>query len=334
MSNDTPSDSSPKRDSLMLRLKRLMGRPREAGLREELESVIETHEAENPPGDGASNETTSMLRNLISFSDLRVEDVMVPRVDIVAIEDTATMRELLAKFTDANHSRIPIYHETLDDVQGMLHVKDFMRWLTLRGAKKKSSAAKGKAAPAAATGLSVSASDLAMTVKASGLSREVLFVPPSMPAGDLLLKMQTSHIHLALVIDEYGGTDGLASIEDLLEEIIGDIEDEHDEEIAKLVKKQDDATYVADARVPIATIDKMLGVDLLSDEDEDEAETLGGLIFEMAGRVPPRGEFVKHESGLEFEILQSDPRRVKRIRIHVKPKAEPAADEQAGDSGA
>ena len=316
----------------MLRIKKLMGRQREAGLREELENVIESHEADNPQGDGGVNETTSMLRNLISFSDLRVEDVMVPRVDIVAIEDSATMRELLAKFNEANHSRIPIYHEALDAVSGMVHVKDVMRWLMQRGNKKKPGAAKGKTVTAA--GLSVSAADLAMTVKASGLSREVLFVPPSMPAEDLLLKMQSSRIHLALVIDEYGGTDGLASIEDLLEEIIGDIEDEHDEEVERLVKKQDEQTYVADARVPIATIDKLLGVDLLSDEDDDEAETLGGLIFEMAGRVPPRGAIIKHESGIEFEVLQSDPRRVKRIRIHLLSKNEPAADEKAGDTGA
>ena len=332
MSSDSHSPDGPRRESLLLRIRKLIGRPREAGLREELESVIDTHEAENPSGDGASSETTSMLRNLISFSEMRVEDVMVPRVDIIAIEDTATMRELLARFTDANHSRIPIFHETLDDVSGMVHVKDFMRWLTQRGSKKKTTTTKGKTA--SALGLAVSAADLSMTVKASGLSREVLFVPPSMPAGDLLLKMQASHIHLALVIDEYGGTDGLASIEDLLEEIIGDIEDEHDEEVEKLVKKQADLTYVADARVPIATIDKMLGVDLLPDEEEDEAETLGGLIFEMAGRVPPRGEIIKHDSGLEFEVLQSDPRRVKRIRIHVKSKSEPAGDEKASDSGA
>ncbi len=326
MSNDNNTDPL-RRDGLMNALKRLLGRQREAGLREELESVIETHAAENPET-AASSETTSMLRNLITFSDLKVEDVMVPRADIIAIEDTATMRQLMQSFTEANHSRIPIFHETLDDVQGMVHVKDFMRWLTQRGGAKK---AKAKTVNG---GLSVRAADLALTVKASGLSREVLFVPPSMPAGDLLLKMQASHIHLALVIDEYGGSDGLVSIEDLVEEIIGDIEDEHDIEAEKLVKKQDDHTYVADARVPIATIDKLLGVDLLTDEDEDEADTLGGLIFEMAGRVPPRGEIVRHVSGLEFEILQSDPRRVKRIRIRIVKKDEPAADEQASDSGA
>jgi CBS domain containing-hemolysin-like protein len=326
MSNDNTSEAT-RRDRLAGLLKRLLGRTRESDLREELESVIETHEAENP-ADKSNSETTSMLRNLITFSDLRVEDVMVPRADIIAIEDTATMRELMQKFTEANHSRIPIFHETLDDVSGMVHVKDFLRWMTQRGGKKKP---KGKPAGG---GLSVPAADLSLTVKASGLSREVLFVPPSMPAGDLLLKMQASHIHLALVIDEYGGSDGLVSIEDLVEEIIGDIEDEHDIEAEKLVKKMDDGTYVADARVPIATIDKLLGVDLLPDEEEDEADTLGGLIFEVAGRVPPRGEIVKHDSGLEFEILQSDPRRVKRIRIRLPRKDEPAADEKAGDEGA
>jgi CBS domain containing-hemolysin-like protein len=326
MSNDNNSEPQ-RRDGLRTALRRLLGKTRETGLREELESVIDTHEAGNPE-DKSGSETTSMLRNLITFSDLRVEDVMVPRADIIAIEDTATMRELMEKFTSANHSRVPIFHETLDDVSGMVHVKDFLRWMTQRGSRKKT---KGKTPGG---GLSVPAADLAQTVKASGLSREVLFVPPSMPAGDLLLKMQASHIHLALVIDEYGGSDGLVSIEDLVEEIIGDIEDEHDTEAEKLVKKQDDNTYVADARVPIATIDKLLGVDLLPDEEEDEADTLGGLIFEVAGRVPPRGEIVRHDSGLEFEILQSDPRRVKRIRIRLPSKGEPAADEEAGDKGA
>jgi CBS domain containing-hemolysin-like protein len=158
-------------------------------------------------------------------------------------------------------------------------------------------------------------------------------VPPSMPAADLLVKMQASHIHLAIVVDEYGGGDGLVSIEDLVEEIIGDIEDEHDTAAEALIKQEGEQTYVADARVLISVLDQMLGVDLLPDEEEDEADTLGGLIFEMAGRVPPRGEILKHGSGLEFEILQSDARRVKRIRIHAK-KPEIAADEAASDQGA
>jgi CBS domain containing-hemolysin-like protein len=321
MSNDNTPE--PRREGFVQRLKNRLSRPRDKGLREGLESIIETHEAQNP-GEELGHETTSMMRNLIEFSDLRVDDVMVPRADIIAIEDTSTMRELLLKFNEANHSRLPVYRETLDDIAGMIHVKDFMRWMTVRGTRGK--------AKAKNPGISVSASDLALTVKQTGLYREVLFVPPSMPATDLLLKMRADHMHLAIVIDEYGGSDGLVSIEDLVEEIVGDISDEHDTD-EKLIKRLDDNTYVADARVQISEVDKLLGVDLLSDEEEDEADTLGGLIFEMAGRLPARGEIIKHPSGLEFEILQSDPRRVKRIRIHAK-KPQIPADEIAGDTGA
>ncbi len=321
MSNDNAE--APRRESFVQKLTRKLRKPRDKGLREGLESVIDTHHAENPDDD-LGHETKSMIRNLITFSDLRVDDVMVPRADIIAIEDSSSMRELLVKFHEANHSRVPVYRETLDDVAGMIHVKDFMRWMSDTGQKRKS---KSKSAS-----ITVSAAALATTVKQSGLCRDVLFVPPSMPAADLLVKMQASHIHLAIVIDEYGGSDGLISIEDLVEEIVGDISDEHDTDEEKLIKKQDEGIYVADARVQISVVDEMLGVDLLSDEDEDEADTLGGLIFEMAGRVPARGEIIKHISGLEFEILQSDPRRVKRIRIHVK-KAETNADAAAGESG-
>jgi CBS domain containing-hemolysin-like protein len=322
MTNDNQPTDAPRREGLLRSLRKRFRKPKDAGFREDLENIIETHRAENP-GDESARETTSMMRNLITFSDLRVDDVMVPRADIVAIEDTAPLRDLMDRFTEANHSRVPVYHDTLDDVLGMIHVKDFLRWMTTR---KKSKAKK--------PGLAVSAADLSQTVKQSGLLREVLFVPPSMPAGDLLVKMQSSHIHMALVIDEYGGSDGLVSIEDLVEEIIGDIEDEHDTEEEKLVKKQDDATYVADARVLISVLDKIFNVDLLPDEEEDEADTLGGLIFEMAGRVPPRGEIIRHASGLEFEILQSDPRSVKRIRIHVKQPEGLSGDEAASDAGA
>ena len=322
MSNDNTPE--PRREGFVQRLKNRLSRPRDKGLREDLQSVIETHEAQNP-GEELGVETKSMMSNLIAFSDLRVDDVMVPRADILAIEDSATMRELLLKFNEANHSRLPVYRETLDDVVGMIHVKDFMRWMTMRGTKGK--------AKAKNPGISVSATDLSLTVKQTGLYREVLFVPPSMPAADLLLKMQADHMHLAIVIDEYGGSDGLVSIEDLVEEIVGDISDEHDIDEEKLIKRLDENTYVADARVQISEVDKLLGVDLLSDEEEDEADTLGGLIFEMAGRLPTRGEIIKHPSGLEFEILQSDPRRVKRIRIHVK-KPQVPADEIAGDTGA
>jgi CBS domain containing-hemolysin-like protein len=311
MSNETTPPPVPVGEGFLRRFLSKFSVSRDKGLREDLENVIETHQAQNPQ-DGPGQETTSMMRNLIKFSDLRVDDVMVPRADIIAIEDSATMRELLAKFNEANHSRLPVYRETLDDVAGMIHVKDFMRWMSGRGAKPK--------AKAKNPGITISAKDLALPIKQSGIYREVLFVPPSMPAADLLLKMQATHIHMGIVIDEYGGSDGLITIEDLVEEIVGDISDEHDTDDEQLIKRQDDNSYVADARVLISAVDGLLGVDLLPDEEEDEADTLGGLIFEMAGKVPTRGEIITHHSGLEFEILQSDARRVKRIRIHAKKK--------------
>jgi len=323
MSNETTPPPVPVGEGFFRKFLNKFSASRDKGLRENLENVIETHQAQNPQDD-LGQETTSMMRNLITFSGLRVDDAMVPRADIIAIEDSATMRELLAKFNEANHSRLPVYRETLDDIAGMIHVKDFMRWMSLRGAKSKTNAKN--------PGINISAKDLALPVKQSGIYREVLFVPPSMPAADLLLQMQASHIHMAIVIDEYGGSDGLISIEDLVEEIVGDISDEHDTDDEQLITRQDDNIYVADARVQISAVDDLLDVDLLSDEEEDEADTLGGLIFEMAGRVPARGEIIKHSSGLEFEILQSDARRVKRIRIHVKkkPNSEDGAEDATG----
>ena len=311
--------------SFWRKLKARLSRSPDKGLRESLEGAIKIHAAQNP-GESFGKEAKSMMLNIIEFSDLRVDDVMVPRVDIVAIEDTASMRELMHRFLEAGHSRLPVYRETLDEITGMVHVKDFLAWMTATGAKRK----KGKSEKPATTGISVSAAELTTTVRQSGLHREVLFVPPSMPASDLLVKMQASHIHLAIVIDEYGGTDGLISIEDLVEEIVGDISDEHDTDEENLIKPVGDGIYVADGRVDIARLEELLSVDLLSDEDEEEADTLAGLVFKMAGRVPARGEIIRHENGVEFEILESDPRRVKRLRITAKKSNETKTPE--GDS--
>ncbi len=317
MSHDTSSDHRPA--GLFARVKRALS-GQSGGLRESLEDVIETHDAA-PGGDRLSVEQRSMLRNLIAFDDLRVDDAMVPRADIVAIEDVASMRNLLEAFTQANHSRMPVYHETLDNITGMVHVKDFLRWLEVKGSKRR-----GKAA----TGLALPVAELSSAIKSHGsLIRDVLFVPPSMPAADLLLKMKSSHVHLAIVIDEYGGTDGLLSIEDLVELIVGDISDEHDTDEDPHITRVDDLTHVADARVAIAKLDEMFGVDLLPDEEEDEADTLAGLIYEMVGHVPARGEIIRHDSGIEFEILETDRRRVKRVRVHLPP---PRPETEGGDA--
>ena len=302
------------------------------GLRESLEGALETHGAQNP-GETVRAEAKSMMLNIIEFSNLRVDDVMVPRVDIVAIDEAASMRELLAKFIDANHSRLPVYRETLDGITGMVHVKDFMRWMDAKGVKRRKAktdkSEKPEKLPAA--GLSIAAAELAVAVKQSGLHRDVLFVPPSMPASDLLVRMQASHIHLAIVIDEYGGTDGLVSIEDLVEVIVGDISDEHDTEEGLQVKAVGEGIYMADGRVDIAALEDLVKIDLLSDEEEEEADTLAGLIFKIAGRVPARGEIIRHGSGLEFEILDSDPRRVKKLKVDVK-KVRLPSDEAAEDA--
>lgn len=330
-SSNGGSTSGHGRESLWQRIRSRFSRSRDIGLRESLEGAIESHEALNP-GETVGQEAKSMMLNIIEFSSLRVDDVMVPRVDIVAIDETDSMQDLLEKFIDANHSRVPVYRETLDGVTGMIHVKDFLRWMAARGVKKRKSTRTDK--PAQTGGLSIAATTLATPVKQAGLNREVLFVPPSMPATDLLVRMQASHTHLAIVIDEYGGTEGLVSIEDLVEVIVGDISDEHDTDEDLEVKPVEEKIYSADGRVDLAGLEQVLGIDLLPEDEEEEAETLAGLIFKIAGRVPARGEIIRHGSGLEFEILDSDPRRVKRVRINARnvapQNAEPSGDTSSG----
>lgn len=329
MSDSDSNGSGPltdaRRDSIWKRIRSRFGKGREVGLRESLEGALETHEAQNP-GESVREEAKSMMLNIIEFSGLRVDDVMVPRVDIVAVDETDSMRDLLAKFIEANHSRLPVFRETLDGITGMIHVKDYLRWMASRGAKRRRRKQEAPGAADAAESadkqgpgaLTIPAMELSIPVKQAGLNRNVLFVPPSMPATDLLIRMQASHTHLAIVIDEYGGTEGLVSIEDLVEVIVGDISDEHDTDEDLHIKPVDDNVYSADGRTDISALEELLGVDLLSDEDEEEADTLAGLVFKLAGRVPIRGEIIRHQIGIEFEIVDSDPRRVKRLRIHVK----------------
>lgn len=323
MSSQPPSNGRPQRRSgLWNLLKQRFGAGRDSSFQESLQNVIDTHSS-NGGESQIADEAKSMLLNIIEFADMRVEDVMVPRADIVALEDTNNIRTLLETFIDANHSRVPIYHETLDDISGFIHVKDLLRWMAQRSGQKKRAAKTATAKPSA-PGFSLTGGELSLSIKQAGLMRDLLFVPPSMPAPDLLIKMQASHIHLAIVVDEYGGTDGLVSIEDLVEEIVGDISDEHDTD-EHLVRAGENGVYTADGRVDIEELEKLLNVDFLPEEREEDADTLGGLIFSMAGRVPVRGELIRHPSGIEFEIVDSDPRRVKRVRIHTQAKAAPAA---------
>ncbi|MEZ5844762.1 MAG: hemolysin family protein [Hyphomicrobiaceae bacterium] len=288
-------------------------------LRETLEAALATEDAR----EGAfSAEEREMLLRLLRFGAMRVDDVMVPRADIIAAEETETVAELLATFVEAGVSRIPLFHETLDDPRGMVHVKDLLGWLAGGASRETAAAPSGESGPATPADVSLARAfaglDLSTPVAATKLRRQVLYVPPSMPAMNLLIRMQSTRNHMAIVVDEYGGTDGLVTIEDLVEQIVGEIEDEHDEADASLIWEDPKLGLVAAARTPVDELEERLGLKLLTPEEADEIDTLGGLVFSMVGRVPARGELVRHPAGVEFEVLDADPRRIKKLRIHVR----------------
>jgi CBS domain containing-hemolysin-like protein len=286
-----------------------------------------------------STEEREMLRRLLRFGGLRVEDIMVPRADIIALEESDTLAELLRTFGDAGVSRIPLFSETLDDPRGMIHVKDLFSWLTREAADEAvntriavapapgEAQGEGETKPAASepSHLDFGRIDLSRPITAAKIRRPVLYVPPSMPATNLLIRMQSTRIHMALVVDEYGGTDGLVTIEDLVEQIVGDIEDEHDVVEAAYIVTEPKVGLVASARTPIKQLEEHLGIKLLKPEEEEDIDTLGGLMFSLLGRVPVRGELVRHPSGLELEVLDADARRLKKVKIHQPRVVEPPA---------
>jgi CBS domain containing-hemolysin-like protein len=294
------------------RLLQTFGLGEEPDLRELIEDALARSKS-----DTLSSQERSMLRRILRLGTLTIEDVMVPRADIIAVDDTISVADLMGVFRQAEHSRVPVYHETLDDPRGMVHIRDLMSWITSEAeACKEGSLNLGKV-------------DLGRNIASINILREILYVPGSMSVLDLLLKMQTTRLHLALVVDEYGGTDGLVSIEDLVEEVVGDIADEHDVDDEPLIKSDPRLGLVADARTPISDLEKHLGLELASEEQEEEVDTLGGLVFAIAGRIPARGELVQHPSGIEFEVLDADPRRIKKLRIHLPPAAETGQAESA-----
>ena len=307
-------------------------------LRDTLEDALKAPD----PTATFSEAERGMLARLLRFGASRVDDLMVPRADIIALDETETIGELLRTFDEAGVSRIPLFRETLDDPRGMIHVKDLFRWLmaeatwrdmragrpdshkpeTLRDAKDGGPWPVGK--------LDLSELDLKRPITAAKIRRQVLYVPPSMAAADLLIKMQATRIHMALIVDEYGGTDGLVTIEDIVEQIVGDIEDEHDEAEEINILSDPKLGLIASARTPVAELELLLGVKLLTENEETDIDTLGGLVFAMLGRVPARGELIRHPSGLEFEILDADPRRVKKLKIHQRRSAAGAPSSALG----
>ncbi|MGB6230065.1 MAG: hemolysin family protein [Litorimonas sp.] len=260
-------------------------------------------ELSSDPESASPTEKAAARERMMDAADrfhlLRVSDVMVPRADIVAVDKTATLKELSKAFREAGHSRLPVFEDTLDNPIAMVHVKDLLPYLMFD--------ARGR------TAKTYPDRKVVRTIK-----RPVLYVPPSMLAQDLLRRMQARRVHMAIVVDEYGGTDGLVTIEDLIEPIVGDIEDEHDEldDTFKAVTLENGRPcWDADARMSIDDFEKAIGRDFATIDEEEEVDTLGGLVFTLAGRVPERGEIIVHPQGVEMEVLDADPRRVKRLRV-------------------
>jgi CBS domain containing-hemolysin-like protein len=261
--------------------------------REEITELLEESIRETVHFD--THEST-LLRNMLGLRDINALDVMVPRADIFYVDQSDSMEQIIEKMTAASHSRVPVVNENLDQVEGILHIKDLLRMMQTNE-----------------------------KVNISTLLRQPIFISPTMRLLDLLQEMRLRRLHLALVVDEYGGTDGLITIEDLVEEIIGEINDEHDEDTTPLFDIANDGTAMADARLEIEMLEAVTG-SLLDADNQDEIDTVGGLVISLAGRVPGRGEIVRHPSGLEFEIIESDPRHVSMVKIRrlIKSTEKPA----------
>ena len=254
-------------------------------LKEDLETVLD-NKSNNI--DGISKQERIMLMNILKIDEILARDIMIPRAEIIAVEESITFDEAIKIFVEGAHSRIPIYHEQLDNITGMLHIKDLVKYQTENDIK----------------------SNFIDSIK-----KDILHIPPSMPALDLLIKMQLTRLHMGVVIDEYGGVDGLITIEDVIEEITGEIEDEHDNRDISMFIKLSPNTFEANARLSIEELERISQIQLT--KDDDDTDTIGGLVATVAGRVPQRGEIIKHDSGIVFTILDADPRRIKTIKISL-----------------
>jgi CBS domain containing-hemolysin-like protein len=262
---------------------------------------------------GLSPRETVMLRNILSLRERRADDVMVPRADIIAVQKDISLGDLLKVFESAAHSRLVVYEDTLDDAVGMVHIRDLIAYMTAQAAiRAKENTRRKRPFPA---GLDLKAVDLGKPLSATKIVREMLFVPPSMPVMDLLARMQTTHIHLALVVDEYGGADGVVSIEDIVEQVVGEIADEHDEADEPRIVRQVDGSFLADARAKLEDVTAIVGPEFDVAEAAEEVDTLAGYIASRIGRVPVRGELVPGPGNFEIEVLDADPRRVKTLKI-------------------
>ena len=293
-------DRPEERPALFQRLRGLLGQP-------ERQDALAQALANGNGMAGLSQDRRDMIERVIAFDSQEVADVMIPRADIVAVDRDLSLSELLNAFAEAGHSRLPVYRGDLDDPVGMVHIRDLVGILA-----DPEKAAQAANEPVLHT-----------------MTRKLIYVPPSMPVTDLLLRMQASRIHMALVIDEFGGTDGLVTIEDLIEEIVGDIADEHDEEDEVYLTPVSEGVWELSTRLPLDELEEEAGVKL--DLEDEDVDTVGGIVFSLVGRVPLRGEIIRHPAGYEFEVLDVDPRRIRKVRLRrLAPEEAAAPDTSEG----
>ena len=304
-----PRDVAQNGESWIGRALRALFGWRPGSIRADLSDVLDAPSGET----GFSPDESRMLKNILGLRERRLDDVMVPRADIIAVQQDISLGELLRTFEKAAHSRLVAYNDTLDDPIGMVHIRDLIAFMTAHAQMPAEKAAKRKK-PLPAN-LDLKAINLATPLSSTKIVREILFVPPSMRLIDLLARMQATRIHLALVIDEYGGTDGLISIEDIVEQIVGEIADEHDEEELPGIQHQPDGSYIADARATLEEVTRTIGTDFDPGKAAEEVDTIGGYLVTVGGRVPVRGQLIPGPGQFEIEILDADPRRIKRVRI-------------------
>jgi CBS domain containing-hemolysin-like protein len=300
------------------------GKP--ANIREELSDALSE---EGPAKTGSlSVAERAMLNNILALNELRVSDVMVSRGSIESLDISSTLAEMLDAFERSGHSRMPVYHENMDDPRGMVHIRDVVAYLTQTARKK----TRGKPKPGDVS-IDLKQVDLTQTIAQTKLWRPVLFVPASMPAAELMAQMQAKRIQMALVIDEHGGTDGLVSLEDIVEMIVGDIEDENDED-EPMIEKRPDGSFIVDARAEIDDVAEMIGPSFIVGEHAEDVDTIGGVAVSALGRLPIKGEVVSVVEGFEIEVIEADMRRVKRLRIRPLRASEPRRRTKAEISNA
>jgi CBS domain containing-hemolysin-like protein len=315
-----PTQAEAQPEGWFARIARILFGWKAASTRADLELVLTTEQ----PASGFSPEEAAMLKNILSLREWRIARVMVPRADIVAVQQDISLGALVKVFEGAGHSRLVVYNDTLDDPTGMVHIRDLIAFMAARAADPGPKPARPAAAEQPPLNeLSFANIDLATPLATTKIVREILYAPPSMPALDLLAKMQATRIHLALVIDEYGGTDGLVSMEDLMELIVGDIADEHDVHELPAVTRQSDGSFLADGRAGLDDVRAVIGEEFDFGEAAGEVDTLGGYLVIRAGHVPVRGELVPGPDSFEAEVLDADPRRVKKVKIYRRKDRRP-----------